>query len=97
MHRQARIRVDNQGQADSLEHLRKQLAHLHRSQTAVEADSINTKALAHQRRCLNSRARQQLAVLVKRHSDADRQVAVLLSRQHSSLNLIGIAHRFDED
>ena len=97
LHRQARVRVDNQGQADSLEHLRKQLAHLHRSQTAVEADSINAKTLAHQRRCLNSRTGQQLAVLVKGHGDADRQVAVLLSRQHSSLNLIGIAHRFDED
>ena len=34
----------------------------------------NAKALAHQRRCLNSRARQQLAILVKGHGDADRQL-----------------------
>ena len=97
LHRQAGVRVDNQGQADSLEHLWEQLAHLHRPQTAVKADGINAKALAHQRRRLNSRARQQLAVLVKGHGDANRQVTVFLSRQHSSLNLIGIAHRFDED
>ena len=76
---QACIRIDDDGQASSCQHLRQQLSHLHGAQAAVEAHGVHAQALAHQRSSLNSGTGEQLAILVKGHSYAHGQIAVFFS------------------
>ena len=97
LHRQSGIRIDNQRQAGCRQHLREQLTNLHRSQTAVKADGIYAQAFAHQSGSLYRSTGQQLAILVKGHGHANRQITVFLRRQNRSFDFIGVAHRFDKN
>ena len=97
LYRQSGIRIDNQRQAGCCQHLREQLTHLHRSQTAVKADGIYAQAFAHQSGSFYRSTSQQLAVLIKGHGYANRQITVFLRRQNRSLNFVGVAHRFDKN
>ena len=94
---QAGIRIDNQRQAGCCQHLREQLTHLHRSQTAVKADGIYAQAFAHQGSSFYRSTGQKLAVLVKGHGYANRQITVFLRCQNRSLDFVGVAHRFDKN
>ena len=77
-YRQACIRIDDDGQASSGQHLRQQLSHLHGAQAAVEAHGVHAQALAHQRSSLYGSTGEQLAILVKGHGYAHGQIAVFL-------------------
>ncbi len=97
LHREAGVRIDDNRQTHRAQHLRQQTSHLHGTQAAVKADGINAQALAHQCCSLHRRTSQQLAVLVKGHRYANGQVTVFLGRQNCCLNLIGVAHGFNQN
>ena len=94
--RQSCIRIhNNRNRADFRELLHNRIE-LHRAEAAVHTERVDAESLEHRRDALDRAAGQRFALFVENDGDKDRQIRILLGREHGRLRFHRIRHRLNQ-
>ena len=94
--RQSCIRIhNNRNRADFRELLHNRIE-LHRAETAVHTECVDAESLEHRRDALDRATGQRFALFVEDDGDKNRQVRILLGREHGRLRFHRIRHRLNQ-